>query len=136
MSGKATNQIPATASETTDAVLSLTQACLTATQNIVDLNFSTLRKMLDDEASCLNALAQATDLKEASSLQTTLARSLGETAMTYSKEAWKLNLQNAEEVADLFRSNQELLRQSGKNYWQNLTGLNALNFFRNAAERK
>lgn len=92
--------------------------------------------MLDDEASCLNALAQATDLKEASSLQTTLARSLGETAMTYSKEAWKLNLQNAEEVADLFRSNQELLRQSGKNYWQNLTGLNALNFFRNAAERK
>jgi len=136
MSGKATNQIPAIANETTDAVLSLTQVCLTATQNIVDLNFSTLRKMLDDEASCLNALAQATDLKEASSLQTTLARSLGETAMTYSKEAWKLNLQNAEEVADLFRSNQELLRQSGKNYWQNLTGLNALNFFRNAAERK
>ena len=136
MSGKSTSPIPAVVNETSEAMLSLTQAFLTGTQNIVDLNFSTLRKILDNEASCLNALVQVSDLKEANDLQMTLARTLAETAMSYSKEAWQLNLQNTEAFAGLLRSNQELLRQSGKNPWQGLTVLSGLDFFRNLAERK
>lgn len=136
MSAKSANPIPVALNETVEATLSLTQTCLNASQNIVDLNFSTLRKILDDEASCLTGLTHAASAKEASSLQTTLAKNLAETAMGYAKEAWKLNLKNVEEIAEVLRSNQELLRQSAKTPWQGLNGLSGLDFFRSLTERK
>lgn len=84
--------------------LNATRVYFQAWENLAELNFGTLRQLLDDEAAGCKHLWDSTDLKQAAAVQTSLARVLLERNTAYARAAWELGNATAGELNPLLRS--------------------------------
>lgn len=70
------------------SALGATQAYFNALQTLAELNFGTVRQVLDDEADGYKRLLGATSLQQAVEIQTELANTLLQRGATYARAAY------------------------------------------------
>lgn len=86
------------------SALGATQAYFNALQSLAELNFGTVRQVLDDEATGYKRLLGATSLQQAVEIQTELGNTLLQRSTTYARSAYAVTTVAANELAPVLQS--------------------------------
>ena len=97
-----------------DAMASTAQALLTATENLVSLNFETAREAFDAGNENLQALLSSNNPQEVTSLQSTLGNAAMEKAAAYSRGVYEVSTKAASELSSLFQAQYQELTRVGQ----------------------
>ena len=84
--------------------LGATQAYFNAVQGLAELNFGTVRQVLDDEAAGYKRLLGATSIQQAVEIQTELANTLLQHGATYARTAYEVTTSAAGELTPVLQS--------------------------------
>lgn len=99
-----------------DSLLSVANTALASAERIANLNFETVRSVVDESIANTKALMDAKDPKEALSIQTSLAKPSLEKAVAYSRSMVEISTQTQQELTKMLES------QFG-DFQKNITGL-------------
>ncbi|HSG21850.1 MAG TPA: phasin family protein [Azonexus sp.] len=97
-------QFSAANKATVDSLLSVANTALASAERIAALNLNTARSVLEDSVSGVKATLGAKDVKEALSIQASLAQPNIEKAVSYVRSVSEITAQNQEEFTKLVQA--------------------------------
>ncbi len=102
------NQVPeqfaAANKAAVDSLLAVANTALASAERIATLNLETARSVLEDSAANAKALMGAKDVKDAVTIQASLAQPGVEKAVAYGKSVYEISAQMQEQMTNTFEA--------------------------------